>query len=181
MDAPCFDRLTRALAAPASRQRLLRGLAILGLVAGPVSDVGTAKKRKKKVEFNEFNCVNVGNFCKHDDQCCSGICQGKKGKRKCRAHDGGSGCQAGQAEGCAGDLGNCISSTGLQGSCDTTTGNAGYCGLGFRCADCSKDVECQDLCGLAAAVCIKCPDCAGPGTLQTACVIPISLGVDDCM
>src|SRR5262245_47150653 len=90
MDPTCFDRLTRALAAAASRRRLLCGFAVFGLVAGPASDVATAKKRKKKrVKRNAFGCVNVGDFCQNANQCCSGICQGKKGKKRCQAHDAG--------------------------------------------------------------------------------------------
>lgn len=84
----------------------------------------------------------------------------------------GSGCQAGQSEGCAGDSGTCITSTGREGNCDMTTGNAGYCGYGFVCADCRKDMEYQEVCGVVAAVCVRCPNCDGTATFQTACVGP---------
>lgn len=132
------------------------------------------KKHKKKIALNAFGCVNVGGFCTTREQCCSGICEGKQGKKSCRDHDGGSGCQAGLSEGCEGGPPSvsCMTSTGLEGGCDTTTGNAGYCGSGFVCADCRKDVDCQDLCGIAAAVCVRCPDCAGPSTIETACIGP---------
>jgi hypothetical protein len=171
MNIERLDSLTRAISTRLSRRTLA---SVLGLGALTIRNLTEAKKRKKKkhIKRNAFGCVNVGGFCKNADQCCSGICAGKKGKKKCRPHDGGSGCQAGQSEGCAGDPSNCVTSTGDTGVCDTTTGNAGYCGHGFVCTACSKDVDCQERCGQAAVACIKCPDCDGTATFQTACVGP---------
>ena len=166
MDEHQFDRLTRRF--------VLGGFtAALGLGMERLLDPASArkgKKRKKKVKFNEFGCVNVGNFCKHDDQCCSGICEGKKGKRKCRNHDAGSGCQKGDNS-CVEDLPDCTTATGIsaQTRCGTTTGNASYCWFDGDCMNCSKDEECQELCGPAAA-CIKCPNCSM--AFDTACVGP---------
>jgi hypothetical protein len=51
------------------------------------------RKRRRKVKFNEFGCVDVGKFCKKSHQCCSGICQGKMGKKRCKSHDRGT-CQS---------------------------------------------------------------------------------------
>ena len=167
MDDRPFDRLTRRL--------VLGGFtAALGLGTARLPDVAIAKKRKK-VKRNAFGCVNVGKFCKNAGQCCSGVCRGKKGKKKCKAHDAGDGCHAGdQTDSCGGTVAiGCMTATGEEdGLCNTTTGTAPYCSSeafgSFLCTDCSKDVECQELCGPAAA-CIRCPACS---LVDTACVGP---------
>jgi hypothetical protein len=197
VDATYFDRLTRSLAASSSRRLLLRGLALLGLVAVEAPHATLAKKRRKKLNFNEFGCVNVGGKCRGKDAvCCSGICEGKKpkkGKRdrsRCVGHDTGTGCVAGQVEpfclsdevinmglGSEGDP-NCTTSTGGTGVCNTTTGNAPYCTNDGVCFPCSKDTDCQSpsVCDQAAA-CIR---CAGgcPETGGTMCVGP---SFDSCL
>ncbi|MGH2617419.1 MAG: hypothetical protein ACRDJC_19470 [Thermomicrobiales bacterium] len=168
MDDRSFDRLTRRL--------VLGGfMAALGLGTARLPDGTNARKRKKKLKRNEFGCVNVGRFCKNGGQCCSGICRGKKGKKKCRGHDAGVGCQSGdQGSFCAaGTDKNCITKFNNFGTCATTTGNAGYCYGGFDCFACSKDAECLALCGGATA-CIRCAvGCENEG--GTACATP-SLG-----
>jgi hypothetical protein len=174
LDAMRFDRLTRTVSAMFSR----RGMAsTLGLTAIALSGSAAAKKKrkkKKKVKRNAFGCVNVGNFCKNAGQCCSGICGGKKGKKKCQAHDA-EGCIAGPQDiPCGGGMDvECTSSAGEPGFCNTTTGNAGYCANDGGCFACSKDADCQEFCGPAAA-CILCgDDCAETGT---RCV-----GPDECL
>lgn len=156
-----------------SRRRLARTLGLTTIALPGSATAKNRKKKKKKVTFNDFGCVNVGGICKNASQCCSGICKGKKGKKKCQAHDA-QGCQAGQREEiCGGDAVNvpCTSSAGEEDSvCDTTTGNAGYCTFNGDCFPCSKDADCQEFCGPAAA-CMICADfCAETG--GTACVGP---------
>lgn len=171
MDHQRFDQIARAFSTFQSRRDILGAL---GLSAILLPAAAGAKKRKKKAKFNKFGCVNVGDFCKNSSQCCSGICQGKKGKGKCQAHDSST-CQAGQnacddAEGVP-----CVSSTGATtGSCDTTTGNAPYCTADGDCFDCKKDADCVPFCGPQAA-CIKCAVCADEGVV-TACVGPTAEG-----
>jgi hypothetical protein len=146
------------------------GLAALG---GPrLSEAKKKHKRKKKIERNEFGCVDVGTFCKNDGQCCSGICQGKKGKKRCKAHDTGTGCQAGQtAQICGGTDVTCTTSTGFpQGLCATTTGNAAYCSANTACQVCARDVDCHAEFGPQAA-CVVCNGCAE----GTACDSPDDL------
>jgi hypothetical protein len=172
MEAPRFDRLSCAFAG-ASRRRLLRSLSALAAIAlpgGAQARKRKGKKKRKKVTRNGFGCVNVDRSCQNDGQCCSGICRGKQGKKRCRGHDGGD-CQAGQREeACGGTEVFCTSSAGEFGICNTTTGNAPYCAVGAGCFPCAKDADCQAVCG-AAAACIVCLDaCAEDG--GTACVAP---------
>jgi hypothetical protein len=186
VDAKRFDTLVRNLAAASTRRaisRLLAGSALGFGIASRLPDPGGARKgKKKRLRRNQFGCVNVGDRCRgNDDNCCSGICQGKKPKQgkqdksRCVGHDAGIGCQAGvREEGCGGTDIDCTTSTGQSGICDTTTGNGPYCVFGFACVSCRKDADCQDLCGSAAA-CIICPGCDG---FETACVGP---SAGDCL
>jgi hypothetical protein len=153
MDAARFDRLTRSLSAAAPRRSIVAGIsAALGLAAIgiPASVQAKNKKRKKKVKKNQFGCVDVGKFCKNSGQCCSGICKGKKGKKKCKAHDTGD---------CAPGANSCESggiSCGTNGFCVQTTGKASFCGEGLgACFACTKDVDCEASKGPGAA-CVLC-------------------------
>ncbi|MCA9876295.1 MAG: hypothetical protein KC442_00875 [Thermomicrobiales bacterium] len=174
MDYDRFDQFARALSRPPSR-RMLAGMLSLGALGlaggGQVNDAGARKKKKKNVKKNVFGCVDVGKHCQNAGQCCSGICQGKKGKKKCKAH-GESTCVSGQSEtGCGGTSVACQTPSGDEGQCDTTTGNAGYCVADGLCFACKKDADCVSQCG-ADAACIQCagPNCALQG--GTACVGP---------
>ena len=139
------------------------------MVEGKKKHKRKRRKHKKKVKRNAFGCVDVGKFCKNDGQCCSGICQGKKDKKKCKAH-GESTCQAGQ-DVCGGLPVPCLTETGESGACARTTGNAGYCEADGDCFACSKDADCVPFCGPQAA-CLSCPTCIGVNGTQTACVGP---------
>lgn len=168
MDCKCFDRLTRAASSLLSR-RAIAGVIGLGTLALPsLVDASKKRKNKKKIKRNDFGCVSVGKFCKNGGQCCSGICKGKKGKKKCKAHDRG-GCQAGQSVPTCGGAEEvlCTTGAGVGGQCITTTGNAGYCYAVAACAECSKDADCEAICGEGAA-CFPCAvGCASKG--GTAC------------
>jgi hypothetical protein len=160
-----FAALTRRAAT-----RLLGGLTAGSVLGSLGHGVAVAKKHKhkRKIKRNEFGCVDVGNACQNDGQCCSGICQGKKGKAKCKAHDVDV-CRAGQ-DSC--DVGTffCTTPSGPEGVCYTTTGNAGYCGaLGGDCFACNKDVDCLPFCG-AGAACVQCAPCLNTVGSGTACI-----------
>lgn len=172
MEQNRFDQLAHALSGRPSR-RTLAGMLSLGaawLAEGFRGEVASArKKHKKKARKNAFGCVDVGKFCKNGGQCCSGICQGKKDKKKCKAH-GESTCVAGQRESlCGGTDVACQTPSGEQGECNTTTGNAGYCTADGNCFACRKDADCIAQCGVDAA-CIPCAGC--PQTGGFACVGP---------
>lgn len=198
MDAGRFDALARGLASPASRRaagRFLAWLGLTGLLAqtdGSRVDAAKGKKiKKRKPKRNAFGCVDVGGSCKNGGQCCSGICRGRKRKKRCQAHDAGvdalgKPCVAGVLDICADDAGGgfntgvaCTSSADEQGKCFTTTGNAGYCAAsnilnGFGCGTCTKDKDCERFCG-AGAACVQCPLCsAQPGATACAGIAPDS-------
>jgi hypothetical protein len=170
-----FTVSIRSVSGVPSRRDLLRGLAGagLGLGATRLPHVAAAKKKrrskKQKARPNAFGCLSVGVACKNADQCCSGICEGKNGKRSCRAHDTG-GCKPGVRDTTCAASGTdmpCTTSAGArEGRCNTTTGNAGYCAVTRDCFECRTDMECQEFCGPGAA-CIPCADC--PDTGGTSC------------
>jgi hypothetical protein len=192
MYAPHFDYIARVLGRTRPRRRLLLGLAVspfAGIVApGHPPDAAarkrhkhTNKKRKKDKtpKPNAFGCLDVGAACKTAEQCCSNICEGKQGKRKCRAHDAST-CSAGaQSDECGGTDISCTTSFLEPGICGTTTGNAGYCfpgTAGSECFACTTDVECQEANGGQwgpYAACLRCVDCMATG--GTACAGPFGL------
>lgn len=165
MDHDRFDQIARTVSSRLSRRAAAGalGLGSLGLAALGPAEVATAKKGKKKVKTNEFGCVDVGKFCKKSDQCCSGICQGKKNKKKCKAHNEVT-CQNGQREEfCGGTVVPCQTPNGdNKGGCNTTTGKAGYCTRDGVCFACNKDADCVSRCGPQAA-CVLCAGCTETG------------------
>jgi hypothetical protein len=173
MDPQRFDTVARLLSLGAPRRRLLAGFALsplAGLAAGrSLDDVAARKTRKpKKPKPNVFGCLDVGKTCKRSEQCCSNVCKGKRGKKRCRAHDTG-GCAAGHSV-FGDDIVPCESSSGETGRCGTTTGNAGYCVGGGDCRPCRSDVDCQALCGPRAACVLSPEGCSG--VTRTICAGP---------
>jgi hypothetical protein len=177
MDAPRFDRWTRSLTGFASRRSVL-GLvgAALGLAATRFPGITAPKKKQKKktskkLTRNSFGCVDVGKACRgNSDNCCSGICEGKKPKRgkkdksRCVAHNV-LGCQVEQDQ-CAGAPAQCGSNP--MGLCYRTTGNASYCGVLGACFACKTDADCEAAGGFfEGAACVICSECAL--TSGTAC------------
>jgi hypothetical protein len=165
MDAARFDHLTRSLTSARSRRQTVLAMLLGGvLTAREAADIAAGP-----------GCKNVGVKCKKKSDCCSGVCKGKKKKKKCRAHDTG-GCKPGQQEAvCGGEDVLCTTVAGLEGVCDTTTGNAGYCTSDGGCFACQRDADCRSFCGPKAA-CIRCADeCADVG--GTACVGPAGCDV----
>jgi hypothetical protein len=175
METECFDRRTRTISCILTRRTLAGAFGLGAFLLSSSAEARKHKhKHKKKVNFNDFGCVDVGRFCQSANQCCSGICQGTKGKKRCQAHDV-EGCQAGQTiELCgSGPEQICTTSAGGKRACLTTTGNAGYCAGSSICAPCQHDADCEALCGLHAA-CVSCTACPDGGTLcaglaATAC------------
>jgi hypothetical protein len=169
MNEPRFARWVRALSGPTSRRQTILAsfLGGLALIRDRHGAAAKKKSRKKKIKRNDFGCVNVGGFCKTSNQCCSGVCKGKKGKRKCKAHDTG-GC-TGEQDACDGEAVPCVSAASETGACVRTTGNAGYCNVAGVCAACTRDTDCQATHGPQAA-CFVCENECGPN--GTACAVP---------
>lgn len=172
MDDVSFGRLTLLLNRLISRRATVVVLGALSLpgLADARKRRRKRNKRKKKLTFNAFGCVDVGKYCKSSGQCCSGICEGKKARRKCQAHDTG-GCPADQflcVEGAE------VACPDLPGAwCFRTTGNASFCGFGGRaaCVACTQDPDCETDFGPGAA-CVVCSECqAITGTLCVAATI----------
>jgi hypothetical protein len=173
VDQHRIERLRKALLAIPSRRDVLRGFAAMGLGLGIARAPGFAdakkkrkhKKRKvKKPKLNAFGCLNVGAACQSEEQCCSGICAGRQGKRTCRAHHVGP-CTA-EFDGCRSLAVGC----GAGGFCFRTTGQASFCGgQGGRCKVCARDADCVVDHGPGAA-CVVCDDCDGiDGSKGTVC------------
>lgn len=165
MDSTRFDALVRSLAE--SRRSLLAGALALGAgrIAAPAVEAKRKKrKRKKKPKMaspNAFGCLNVGDPCQAADQCCSGICDGTKGKRTCLAHDTGTCKQDGQLVPCNNRT-NC--------GCFTTTGGSDVCAELFppsACAACRRDADCEALGFPQGSACISF-DCES----GFACMVP---------
>jgi hypothetical protein len=181
VDQNHFERLTKALIAIPSRRDVLRGLSGLGLALGvarlPV--VVDAKKRKhkkkkkdKKAKPNAFGCLEVGDPCKSADQCCSGICEGKK----CRSHDTGTCnqeapgvCEEGNPPKahCNGSICWCLRTTAGSNFCGNTGGPS-------ACADCQKDADCEALGFPSGSACVPYSEgnCSYCGEGGMACVVP---------
>jgi hypothetical protein len=180
MHAQHFDRLARlyavssdqdhhpSLAPTLSRRRILAALTLVTFGASNSLHQVAAGP----------GCKNVGRKCQRARQCCSGVCEGKKDKKRCRAHDTG-GCRAGQrSTGCGGSVDiDCTTSADLLGACQTTTGNAGFCAASGDCFRCRKDADCRAVCGPRAA-CVRCEEsCSGVG--GTACLGPDACDFQD--
>lgn len=188
MDANRFDGLSRQIFDATSRRRFMRVLgagSFAALGAWPLGAVDADAKRKHKKKhkrkkakpepkpkLNAFGCVNVGDACTSEEQCCSGICERGTGGKTCQAHDSGD-CLAGmQIDECGGTNVACTTSSGAPGACGTTTGNAGYCVSTGMCHACQTDTDCQTAQGGAFgpnAACIPCATCTGVDE-GTACV-----------
>jgi hypothetical protein len=184
-----FVSMPRALPGIPSRRDVLFSLLATGLGLGIARpDIAAAKKhhhkkRKPKAKPNAFGCLSVGQACKTADQCCSSICEGKKGKRKCRAH--GTGTCDQQAEGICTAVNPKLTACDPSGmcACFTTTAGSNFCANNFVqdvCADCRTDADCEAAGFPAGSACLPFTqgNCVGACVEQNhmACLPPC--GVD---
>ena len=151
MDQNSFGFLTRALVSKPSRREVLRGLVGVGLGPGVlhaplIADARKKRKRQKarpKVAPNSYGCLEVDDPCETADECCSGVCEGKKGKQRCQAHDIGT-CNQVFPGLCSNPptIASCNDSSTCY--CLRTTANSNFCAqLGkTHCTACSKDSDC---------------------------------------
>lgn len=109
MDHHQFDWITRLVASNPSRRTLAGAI---GVVALGIPGIAVAKKNKKKIKKNGFGRAYGRKYFKNGGQRCSGICQGKRDKKKCQAHDQST-CANGQQEDfCGGTDVACVSTSG---------------------------------------------------------------------
>jgi hypothetical protein len=140
-----FDDFARYLTVGHSRREtvaatVLGALALMGLRRGVAAGPG---------------CKDVNKPCKKRKECCSNLCKGKKGKKKCKGHDAGT-CKPGsEMATCGGADVACKTFDGQDGLCATTTGNAAFCLIALVELDCTKDADCQKELGPHAA-CVRC-------------------------
>jgi hypothetical protein len=175
MDGSQLDHIVRSFTD--SRRSLLG--AMLAAAAGWLSANSTEAKKKrkrkkkdKKPKPNEFGCLEVGDPCKSEEQCCSGICEGKRGKRTCRAHDTGT-CDQDRPGYCAEGNPYLTLCNGGKGVCYRTTAGSNVCVDELHCAECQRDADCEALGHPAGATCAPVGgelSCAGRCESGMACV-----------
>jgi hypothetical protein len=136
-----FDHLARSLTG--SRRSLLAGVLAVAIGWLGAPGVKAKKKPKTKPKPNRYGCLDVGDPCKRDGQCCSGICKGKPGKKRCRAHDTGTCPQRrpGLCDPHQPTVTPCNNETCV---CLRTTADSNFCANAnsVNCADCKKDADC---------------------------------------
>lgn len=177
MEGTQFDSLLRGLAT--SRRGYLGG--VLALACGwrePATGEAKRKRKKRrprKAKPNAFGCLGIGQPCKNASKCCSGLCTGKKGKRKCAAHGTGT-CNQDGSDYCAvGSVALCNGSPTCV--CAGATAGSSYCGSvtpPSGCAACTKDADCEALGFPAGSACVLWASgpCAGLCESGTACLAP---------
>jgi hypothetical protein len=150
-----------------------------GLLASPTGDAKRKHKHKakaKKAKPNEFGCLSVGKACKSDDQCCTGICEGKQDK-KCRAHDTGT-CDQKADDFCAAPSQDTLCNGSPTCACVRTTAGSTFCvdtsSGASACADCQNDANCEALGFPPGSACAPFTEgvCAGMCEGDMACVVP---------
>ena len=198
MDSKRFDSLARTVGRRGSRRSAFQALAAAALTAASAR-VGLSEEPAVAAQLTterRFDCLAVGDSCNgNDSRCCSGRCEGQKGKKakkgkdgrrrrgrddksKCVAHDEDI-CTAGQ-DTCS-DISNGVAvpcGFRSRGACFQTTGKAGFCGRieggsppRFRCENCTRDTDCQALGYGGDSACVVCEtDCQFRTTNATACV-----------
>lgn len=177
MDSQHFDELMRTLAQ--SRRSLVAGAltAAAGLLGIQAATARRRKPRKPRAQPNEFGCVDAGKPCQNNGSCCSGVCKGKKGRKRCQAHHTGT-CKQGGAGHCLeSSVETCNDRTDC--ACVRTTSGSDVCvqtaPSGFDyCADCARDTDCEALGYPRGSVCLPLHEgfCAGACDSDRACFVP---------
>lgn len=162
MDGHQFDHLVHGVAGGLNRRRTIEGL-IAGAAALLIGqEKAPARKRAHRVT-TEGPCGDgsiKANRCKHHDQCCTGFCDKRKGKKpygRCRCNKAGQSCQedrnccatAGQPMTCQNSI--CVT-TAPPPACSSdeavcapnliNDANGGCCLQDVAC--CNGDADCSD-------------------------------------
>jgi hypothetical protein len=171
MDQHRVDALTRTLRSVPSRRDVLRGLAAIGI------GLGTARLPAPVAGETPSGCRKVGDRCKRADQCCSGICTGKPGKKKCRAHGTGTCDQKIEGICTTPDLLSVVCNNRSNCGCFRTTAGSNFCAELLppsQCVECTKDADCVALGLPAGTACapVSAGRCAGQCPSGMACLYP---------
>ena len=151
MNQTVFHALACTINKTPSRRDVLRGLAGVGMGLGMLriparadaKKKGKRKKQEPKAKPNAFGCLEVDDPCKTAEQCCSGVCEGKQGKKRCRAHDTGT-CNQDLPGLCSDPPTIALCNGSDTCACLSTTAGSSFCAqLGQpRCVPCRKDADC---------------------------------------
>jgi hypothetical protein len=154
-----FDALTLAAASAPSRRGLLR-LAAAGALAALLTALG-------RPGDTAAACKSDGAKCRRGPECCSGTCQGKKKKRRCRSAPGALGCTIDDPYATS-----CPNSSDPNHFCWVTLANKPLCGRAIQCFACAWDQDCVLEFGLTAARCVKVgPDAGCQAFNSRSCVV----------
>ena len=182
-----LSRLRSTLLGLPSRRDVLRGIAATGIalvsVAAPAS-AGSKPKRKRKrrkrrqtpAKPNRYGCLSNNAPCRRASQCCSSVCSGQPGRKRCRAHGTGTCNQAVPAfcETSVPTLTHCDNSEFCW--CLRTTSGSSYCGSAVTsdCAACKRDADCVALGYPPGSACAPFTNgaCAGNCPTGMMCMAP---------
>lgn len=175
MDDHRFDTMTKRIAAVSSRRSLLGGLAG-GALAALLGRAAAGQEAARGGGGRPTGrCLGEKKECRRGAQCCSGVCKGKRGKKKCRRAPGQGTCTTDRNVCAVGNPG-----IGCNGdfacACAVTTGGTAFCGslFGDSCAACASGADCVGLGFPAGSACIPvggdCEDCPAAG--GTKCLLP---------
>lgn len=173
MDAQIFDDLTRSIGSEGRGRRWILKAVGAGVAALAARTLGFAQPAAAAV------CGSEGDPCRRRGDCCSGVCRGPKGKKRCRRRGAGT-CQQGQ-DSCRANPDDVPRCNGKDFcGCFVTTGGSSFCGTGGDCARCRSDADCVARGFPKGSACIEatrgicgenCAELSG-----TACVLPCGAG-----
>lgn len=181
MDGSEFDEVTRAISRSRRSVMAMSLVIATGWLGAAAADAKKKhrhkkhKKRKPKATPNAYGCLEVGDPCSSEEQCCSGICEGKS----CRAH-GTETCDQTMPGACTNPNPELSACGGSQSCfCVQTTAGSNFCGELYyanKCADCQKDADCEALGYPPGSACapFAAGNCAAFGCGETgmACLPP---------
>lgn len=186
-DGKRLDWLRNTLLGLPSRRDVLRGIAATGIglvsVAVPASAGAKPKQQRKRrkpgqrpAKPNRYGCRKVDDSCRRHRQCCSGVCAGKRGRKRCRRHGAGTCSQTRPALCEAASQLTTLCNNSSNCACVRTTSGSAYCGslVTSSCVPCKRDADCvkQGFHRGSACAPFGTGNCAGQCARATACFVP---------
>lgn len=181
---PRLAPLLRVLRGTPSRRDVLRGLAATGFGLGlAVPSLAEAKPNRRKprkrlqpVKPNRYGCLEIKDPCRRHSHCCSGICTGPPGRKRCRGHGTCNQANPGTCE--AIDPIQTLCNNSLSCLCFRTTAGSSFCSdvsAGTsECTSCKRDADCVRLGLPPGSACLPAANGACVGICPTgmACMVP---------